>query len=83
MSSSEKLLTVYARKEPTTDPLTMHMGPRQKQDTVFYKDQECTRLIARKPWYQTGHPRKNTRSVVLNCYNWNLVWVAATPVVAS
>lgn len=69
-----KLLTVYARKEQTTDLLAVQHGLAHKLDTVFYRDEKCTKLMARKPWHQSGHPRSTSRVVTLNCYRWALSW---------
>lgn len=68
-------LTVFARREPTTDAVALAQGVAGKKDTVFYRDAACTDAMARKPWYQSGHPRRNSRNVMLNCYRWNLQWV--------
>lgn len=70
------LLSVYARKEPTQDPIDQKLGFKEKMDTVFYRDAACKVFFARKPWHQSGHPRKNTRRVTLNCWPWALHWVA-------
>ncbi|HDR9105375.1 hypothetical protein [Paraburkholderia sp. A3RO-2L] len=70
------LLTVFARREPTTDAVVKaHRGGAGKKDTVFYRDALCTEIMARIPWYQTGHPRRNSTKVTLNCFRWNLQWV--------
>ena len=68
-------LTVFSRREPTTDAVALAHGVKGKKDTVFYRDQQCTQFMARKPWYQSGHPRSNSRTVMLNCYRWQLQWV--------
>ena len=36
------LITLYARKEPTTDPVSIAHGLTDKLDTVVYRDKECT-----------------------------------------
>lgn len=69
------MLTLYARKEPTQDSVAKALGLKGKQDTVFYRDRACTQVMARKPWHQSGQPRRNSKRVTLNCYNWNLEWV--------
>ncbi|KVP96808.1 hypothetical protein WJ97_13085 [Burkholderia ubonensis] len=68
------LLTVFARREPTVDQVALTHGCADKKDTVFYRDAQCTDVIARKPWYQSGHPRKNSKAVTLNCFRWKLQW---------
>ncbi|KVP75341.1 hypothetical protein WJ96_06155 [Burkholderia ubonensis] len=68
------LLTVFARREPTVDPVALAHGCADKKDTVFYRDAQCTDVMARKPWHQSGHPRKNSTAVTLNCFRWKLQW---------
>ncbi len=67
-------LAVYARREPTADPVSLQHGCAHKMDTVFYRDPDCKQFLARKPWHYSGHPRKNSREVTLNCYRWQLKW---------
>lgn len=69
------LLSVYVRREPTTDSVALALGVRRKQDTVFYRDPQATEVMARKPWYQSEHPRKNSKQVTLNCYRWAVQWL--------
>lgn len=69
------LLPVFTRREPTTDSVALAHGLANKKDTVFYRDALCTDVMARKPWYQSGHPRRNSREVTLNCYRWQVQWV--------
>lgn len=69
-----RLLPLFARKEPTTDVFALAAGLKKK-DTVYYSDAGATKLVARKPWHQSGHPRRNSKKVTLNCYSWQLNWV--------
>lgn len=67
------LITVYARKEPTTDSL---VDPsEQRMDVQIYKDKEATRKFARFPWYYSSKPTKRNKYVTLNCYKWRLQWI--------
>lgn len=68
------LLTVFARREPTVDSVAHALGCADKKDTVFYRDAQCTDFVARMPWHQSGRPRKNSKTVMLNCFRWNLQW---------
>ncbi len=70
------LLTLFARREPTVDVVAKQHGFGSRKDTVYYRDALCTEFAARLPWYLSGHPRKDSRFVMLNCYRWNLQWVA-------
>lgn len=72
----KKALTLFAREEPTTDDVLRQYAPEAKRlDTVFYEDSACQVPYARIPWHHRGRPRKR-RSVVLNCFRWNLQWVS-------
>lgn len=73
-SSASRFLNLFARREKTTDSFAVNNGLTNKKDTVFYKDPQCTQAIARKPWYQSGHPRSNSKSVIINCYEYGLTW---------
>lgn len=68
------LLTLFARKEPTTDPVSIQYGQGHKLDTVLYRDASCTILAARWPWYASNCPRRNQKRVTFNCFRWNLSW---------
>lgn len=69
------LITLFVRREATTDDVAIKMGIKGKKDTVYYKDALCTEPVARRPWYFSGHPRRNSRRVMLNCFYWGLQWV--------
>ena len=69
-----KLIPVYVRREPTTDPVAIAHGIK-RSETVFYRDRLCNAVFCRKPWYQSGHPRRNTKAVTLNCFRWAVNWV--------
>lgn len=73
-STASRLLKLFARREPTTDTFASAHGLKNKQDTVFYKDKQCTQMVGRKPWHQSGHPRSNSTRVIINCYEFGLVW---------
>lgn len=70
------LLNVYLRKEKTTDELCVQRGGYvgTKFDTVVYKDETCTEVFCRIPWYYT-QPRINQKTIVLNCFKWKVNWV--------
>lgn len=70
-----KLITLFAKKEPTADSVSIQHGLEKKLDTVIYRDQECTQVIARWPWHYSNCPRRNQKRVTLDCYNWNLSWL--------
>lgn len=69
------MITLYAKKEPTIDPVSFTHGLKLRNDTVVYKDQACTRAAGRWPWYQSLCPRRGQKTAVLNCFRWKLEWV--------
>lgn len=71
------MLTLYARKEPTRDTVSIAHGLARRQDTVLYRDAACTDRAAVFGWYQSSCPRRGQRRVTFNCWNWNLQWVPA------
>lgn len=68
------LLALYARKEPTTDAIAIKHGLKGKNDAVLYRDRECTKFVARWPWYFSNCPRHGQKRVMVNCWRWDLVW---------
>lgn len=68
-------LTLFARREKTTDPVDKALKLTHKNDVVFYKDKECTQFYARYPWHYSGLPRRTSKTVMLNCFRWALQWV--------
>lgn len=73
--SETGLLTLFARKERTTDAVSVKHGLGHRLDTVLYEDSECTRRKARFGWFQQSCPRRGQTRVTLNCWRWALVWV--------
>lgn len=69
------LLTLFVKKEPTTDSVAIQYGVKGKQDAVIYSDRECTKLAARWPWHYSNCPRRGQKRVMLNCCQWNMVWL--------
>lgn len=74
------MLTVYARKEPTTDAQQLKFlfaddrELAKLRDVVIYKDRECTRRYATFRW-DSNKPDKRNKYITLNCYQWRLEWV--------
>jgi hypothetical protein len=68
-------ITLYARKEPTTDHVSKCHGMGNRKDVVLYGDADCKVPKARFPWFATGRPRQGQRGVTLNCFRWSLCWV--------
>ena len=69
------MLTKYARKEPTTDPITLKYCPEtKKQDVVFYSDLDAKTRYMIWRW-DANPPTKRNKYVTLNCSKWRLVWI--------
>jgi len=74
MNTKEKL-TVYARYEPAIGP-----DASSSQDVVIYRDEAATQFICRWPRANSPRPTRNSRSAIINCFRWNLVWLPAKEV---
>lgn len=72
-----QLLPVFVRKEQTTDPYAKFNGLHDKMDTVIYRDAECKHVFVRYPWYRSDAPRRGKKRITLNCWPWDLQWLAA------
>lgn len=72
------MIKVYARKEKTEDEVVLKYCQdaqgRAKQDVQVYHDSLCKKRFGRFMWHQTK-PRKNSKTVVLNCSKYSLIWV--------
>ena len=70
------MLTVYARKEPTTDATTLKYAPNEKHfDIQIYKDKAATIPYARFPWHYKDKPTKRNKHITVNCFKWKLEWI--------
>lgn len=69
------LITLYARKEPTQDPVLKAHGLGRRRDTVIYSDAACTKPKARFSALGSQCPRTGTTRVTINCFKWRLKWV--------
>lgn len=67
--------SLFARKEPTTDELSLKAGLHFRQDVVAYKDRDCTQRVARWGWFQTTRPRDQQPSTMFNCARWKIEWL--------
>lgn len=66
------LIPVIAKIEPSTDEFILKHSPGSKKfDVQIYRMDG--RPFARFMWYQRK-PRKNQKTVMLNCYKWQLIW---------
>ena len=78
------LLTLYARREPTTDGVLFKYAPKAKRfDVVLYTDRNATKPKARFMWFSAGNLRPTHKTVMLNCYRWRAVWLPKVQAVQS
>ena len=70
------MLTLCLRREPTTDSLR-HSVPelKGKMDVQAYRDPQATQPAGRWPWHYSSRPCKGCKTVMLNCYRWQAVWL--------
>lgn len=70
-------LTLFARREPTTDPILRAMAPKaRRSDVQVYRDADATQPVGRFPWNYSNKPRSKQRRVTLNCARYALQWLA-------
>lgn len=70
-------LTVYLRREPTTDPLWHNYAGKRKtpMDIAVYRDSDAKKPFCRFQWHNPKKPRRDTKRVTLNCYRWTAQWL--------
>jgi hypothetical protein len=71
------LITLFARKEPTSDTVSKALGMARRMDTVLYRDAACTDVAGRYSWFYSGCPDRRFKTVMLNCWKWKLEWLPA------
>lgn len=72
------MITVYLRKEPTTDPLVLQYKGQLKRpvlDVQAYRDPECQIRFGRWDWWMRTKPKQGCKWVTLNCATWKAVWL--------
>lgn len=68
-------LYVYARREPTTDAIAIKYGGSKKMyDVQVYRDRAMKKPYARFV-YGNKKPDRRNKTVTLNCFIWNLIWL--------
>jgi hypothetical protein len=69
---SETTLTLYARREATTDETWIKNGPSRptKKDLVLYEDRELTKQKALIPWHQDASRAR--KHVFYNCFKYKI-----------
>ncbi len=64
------MMTLYARREPTTDSLCP-----SKKDVCLYRDAEGTQRVARHPWHYSSTPDRRYKWIMHNCSRYRLLWL--------
>jgi hypothetical protein len=73
-------LTVYARKEPTTDLTTLKYitdvnSKAKRFDIQVYKDKQGEIPFARFPWHYQSKPTKRKHTIMINGFIYLLEWI--------
>lgn len=69
------MMTLYLRREPTTDPLIKSFDREDGHfDVQAYYDKACVNEAGRWMWHGDP-PRPGCRKVFLNCYCWRAIWL--------
>lgn len=73
-----QLLTLFARHEPTTDPICKQYLPpallTKATDVQLYRDSACTQPAARYRFGMT-RPTRSYKTVMHNCWRFALEWL--------
>jgi len=70
------MISLYARKEPTTCTLTFALAhKKRKRDVMIYTDRSATQLKARIAWHEFRKPTRRNRYITYNCYRYRLEWL--------
>ena len=80
---TDEILTLYLRREPTTDKLFIKLCKEDGIDAVaafpkyhevaYYRDKEATESAGRNTG--SSRPTRRNKTVMMNCYRWNVVWL--------
>lgn len=69
-------LTLYARKEPSTDEILLKYAPHQKEfDVVLYGDKAGTIKKGVYRWDLSSKPTRRNKFVNFNCFRYRLEWI--------
>jgi hypothetical protein len=75
---NHQLIRVFARYEPTTDPIAKANLCRadlaRAKDVAIYRDAAATQRMTRFTC-DSRRPNRRTKLVTLNCWNWALQWL--------
>jgi hypothetical protein len=69
------LLPIYLSRVPTADDVLKKYFPRARKFDVVGRMTPDGPLRVRWSWDQSLRPRRSQRTVMLNCYRWEAVWL--------
>ncbi len=71
-----KTFSVYYKKVPTNDDLVRTFPElKSKMDIAVYRDANCKTEWVRFPWHYSNKPKWNSKTVMINCFKWQVIWV--------
>ena len=69
-------LTLYARKEPSTDEILLKYTPNAKKfDVVIYSDNRAQNKVCVYRWDLSNKPTRRNKYVMYNCFRYKLEWI--------
>lgn len=69
-------ITIYARKEPTTDGILLKYAPQAKEfDVVLYSDNQGKHKKGTYRWDMSSKPTRRNKYVMFNCFRYKLEWI--------
>ena len=73
-------LILFARHEDTNDVIWKEYGLTERevpppQDVVLYHDKGGKKIAGRVPWHYSSKPNERTKTYILNCSKYGLVWI--------
>ena len=75
-------LILFARHEDTNDIVRKYYeqalterGLPIPQDVVLYHDKGGKKIAGRVPWHYSSKPNERTKTYILNCSKYGLVWI--------
>ena len=72
-----KLLTLYLRREPTTDLILAGTPIVTRFDVAAYVSRDTKNIVpkTRWRWDMASKPTRRNKRVRVNCFQWAVVWL--------
>ena len=69
-------MTLYARKEPSTDEILLKYAPNAKKfDVAIYADNQAQNKRCVFRWDLSSKPTRRNKFVNFNCFRYRLEWI--------